>query len=132
MSKGVLRKKVKGLLPEMAFNKILITADKFDRESSIILTTDADTYDTIQKVVKAGPGATYGGNPPTKIEVGDVVDINTFNFMKRKTSNSIKQDMDVTKEYHEVDLPIVTFGGKEYMIITDRDILHYWRLEENK
>jgi co-chaperonin GroES (HSP10) len=132
MAKGKLRKEIAGVLPEMPFNKILVTADKFDRESSIILTTDADTYETIQKVVKAGPGATYGGNPPTQVKEGDIIDINTFNFKKRKTSNSIKQDMDVTKEYHEVELPIVEFAGKEYMIITDRDILHYWRLKETK
>lgn len=122
-----LKKKTEGIVPEMVFNNILTTAHKVERNSKIILSTDADTYEAVQEVVKVGPSAAYGGNPQVLVEVGDIIVMDITHFMKRKTANSLKDDIDLTKEYHEVDLPVVAFHNKEYMKITDRDILYYWK-----
>jgi len=122
-----VKKTVEGIIPEVPFNGILVSAHKPERKSSIILTTDADTYEEVQEVIKAGPGATYGGNPVTPVEIGDIVVLNYKNFLKRKLTNSIKDDLDVTAESHQVELPITVFHNKEYIRITDRDILYYWK-----
>lgn len=124
-----VKNKVEGVIPEVPFNGILLSAYKPKRTSNIILTSDAETYEEVQEVVKAGPGATYGGNPGTPVEVGDIVVLNYQNFLKRKLrNNSIKNDIeDVTTETHEVSLPITVFHNKEYMRVTDRDILYYWK-----
>lgn len=122
-----VKNKIEGIIPEVPFNGILLSAYKPQRKSNIILTSDAETYEEVQEVIKAGPGATYGGNPGAPVEVGDIVVLNYKNFLKRKLSNSIKDDMDVTSETHEVSLPITVFHNKEYMRVTDRDILYYWK-----
>ena len=122
-----LREKTEGIVPEVPFNGILVSAKKIENKSNIIMSTDEATYEAMQEVIKAGPGATYGGNPQSPVEEGDIIIVNMINFAKRKTTNSLKDDIDYTKEYHEVSLPIVVFHNKEYMRITDRDILYYWK-----
>ena len=125
-----LKKKVEGIIPEMLFNNVLVTKHQVERTSDIILTTDDGITDVLQEVVKAGPGATYGGNPQVPIEVGDIVAIDMVRFAKRKTSNSLRDDVDLTKEFHQIELPTVIFRNKEYIPITDRDIVYYWKLDK--
>ena len=113
--------KKEGILPEVLFNRILITAEKKRSESPIIVPGVTDsTYSTTQEVIKVGPQV-------SGIEVGDIIELIVDNFKVRKTANSLRED--VVKEYHEVSLPIEEFGNKEYMIITDRDVRYFWRTE---
>jgi hypothetical protein len=107
-----------GILPEMMFNKILVTAEKKKSTSKLILPGVSDNvYSTTQEVIKVGPQV-------AQIEPGNLVEIMVNNFAVRKT-NSIKDDL--VKEYHEVSLPIEEFGDVEYMIISDRDVKYFWK-----
>ena len=113
--------KKEGILPEVLFNRILITAEKRKSESPIILPGVTDsTYSTTQEVIRVGPQV-------SGIEVGDLIELIVENFKVRKVDNTLRNDL--VKEYHEVSLPIVEFGGKEYMVITDRDVKYYWRTD---
>ena len=107
-------------------------------ESGLIL-PDQYELSPIQRVVKVGPyvktyertpseksGGPYMENVKVSFGEGDWVKINMSRFVRPKSTNSLKDGNQFDETKLDFYIPIVTFGGDDYLEIDQGDIEYYW------
>jgi hypothetical protein len=91
-----------------------------------------------QRVIKAGPWVpTYEKNPDgTKTKVsfgeGDWVKINMARFVKPKNKKSVMDGSDFDETTLDFYIPVVTFGGEDYLEIDQGDVEYWWEKDTVK
>jgi hypothetical protein len=115
-----VRPKMINTLADMKMINIAIEGDeRFQREARTMVRA---IYDE-QEIVAVGKNVSELG----EFKVGDLVKIDFRRFMALRDTNTASPDGQYSKE---IDVPISTVEGHEYIIIDQRDIR--WIFNENK
>lgn len=80
----------------------------------------------IQRVVNIGPWV------KDTFKEGDWVKINMARFVKPKVKKSIKDGSEFDTTELDFYIPLVTFGGADYLIIDQGDVEYFWPKEVYK
>ena len=127
----------------MAKGLMLTTTLKAPKAStSNLILPDQYELSMYQRVVKAGPWVpTYAdsldenGKPKrTKVSFGegDWVKINMQRFVRPKNKKSVMDGSDFDETTLDFYIPVVTFGGEDYLEIDQGDVEYWWPAETIK
>ena len=89
-----------------------------------LILPDVVEVSDIQQIVAIGPWVKelYG--------VGDYVKINLNRFCSPKSKTSLRDGSEFNETNVEYFIPVETFGGNDYLLIDQGDIVYWWDGED--
>ena len=111
-------------IPHLAKGAILTTLLKRPASKSGLILPDSVQVSDIQQIVAIGPWVKelYG--------VGDYVKINLNRFCSPKSKTSLRDGSEFNETNVEYFIPVETFGGNDYLLIDQGDIVYWWDGED--